>query len=54
MVVILLVVSGCVVVESVAFSFVGDDVCVVDDAVDDGGGDCWVAKALSPCGEGEV
>ena len=40
--------------EPVAGSFEGEDVGVVDDAVDHGGGDGLVAEHASPAGERQV
>ena len=40
--------------EAVAGAFEGEDVGVVDDAVDHGGGDGLVAEDASPAGEGQV
>ena len=42
------------VAESVAGALEGDDLCVVDDAVDHRGGDDLVAEDVSPAGEGQV
>lgn len=40
--------------EAVAGAFEGEDVAVVDDAVDHGGGDGLVAEDASPAGERQV
>jgi hypothetical protein len=42
------------VAESVAAAFEGEDVGVVDDAVDHGCGDTLVSEDVSPAGEGQV
>ena len=42
------------VLEPVAVAFEGQDVGVVDDAVDHGGGDGVVAEDVAPAGEGQV
>jgi hypothetical protein len=39
---------------AVRAAFEGDDFCVVDDAVDHGGGDGLVSEDVSPAGEGQV
>ena len=44
--------SQVAVFESVAVSFEVDDLCVVDEAVDHGGGDHVVAEHLAPAPEG--
>ena len=40
--------------EAVAVAFEADDVGVVDDAVDHGGGDGEVSEGVAPAGEGQV
>jgi hypothetical protein len=46
--------EGRVSAGAVRAAFEGDDFCVVDDAVDHGGGDGLVSEDVSPAGEGQV